>query len=729
MRSRYVIYTVMICTIPVGFWLGSLLPFASDVAAYNLAAEEDIKEYRAFIDDLGMDTNSQESIIVLEHLEAWQSYADFLLLDSLTSFWTQQSGIDKVLSITNLPYPRRGVFGPVSTPFLNLEDPTAFAQRMKNLDAYPDIFEKFLSPDQRYALLFLYNEQSLAAAEATTFRELPILKNKVKVHFVQYDLIQKEMETTMERDTLFLALISLMFILAGFYFYTRSLSGLALIGLAVLFNISLTFIAMYMLDMAFTLHMVTIPAIIIVLSFTDIMHLIYHQHKEVKHAENSASLQGKILEKVKTPLLLTSLTNMVGFVIFLAFSNNIHLQNFSLAAILGVGFAYLSSRFLIIRLMNPDFLFIRKKEYTRLLMLHSKLGNFIFKNRKSVLSIFVVLLLIPGYWVSRYFTFDNADASYQIQDSSANKGATILQKDFFGSKQAEVFISIKKGNIWEPEYFQKLSTLENEIDSLFAPLFISSPLVLAKRYHRFINYGQPEAYIVPSDVDTSFLKNVASAKVQLGASGVMDSTSTKARILFGYEGMDLENARSAYASLSNTAESISDENISFQLSGLDYLSDEATFYFSQKILMGLLAGILVGSLLVYFFLRSWRKSLGVLLVNLLPMILALGILEWWSIPVSPLSLFFLSILLGICIDDSIYIIMQYKGGERQIHVLPVFITSVVLGLGFLSLAFSSFLWIQPFGWIFLSGILVAYVLDLFVLPLFLNRKVIFGADG
>lgn len=729
MRSKHLIYAIMLCTIPAGFWLGSLLPFASDASAYNLAAGADIRAYEDFLDHLGMDTTTRESIIVLENPSSWSTFQDFKILDSLTRFWKDKMGIDKVLSITNLPYPRRGLLGPVTVPFLDMQDSSRFEKRMKNLAAYPDIYEKFLSEDKLYALLFLYGPETLQAKQAQAFRELSFFKNDLRPHFVQYDLIQKEIESTMVRDTFILAFISLLLILSGFFLFTRSLSGLGLIGLLVLFNISLTFIAMYLFGMAFTLHMVTIPAIIIVLSFTDIMHIIYHQHKQAPLSANNQALQKSILEKVRTPLLLTSLTNMVGFTIFLAFSANEHLQNFSLAALFGVAFAYLSSRFLVIRLMDKDYLFIKKKDFTGLLAFHSRVGNFFFNNKGIVISGFVLFLVVSVCFVGRYFAFDDADAAYQMQDAQAGIGSAILQEDFFGSKQAEVFVRVKNGDIWSPEVFMQMARIEDKIDSLFRPHFVSSPLVLARRYHRYINFGKPEAYLLPASADTSFLKNVKAAQNQLGAAGVIDSSATRARILFGYAGMDLRAARTGYATLRQTLDSLNSGQVAYRLSGLTYLSDEATYFFSQKILLGLLAGILAGSILVYLFLRSWRKSLGVLLVNLMPMILALGILEWWDIPVSPLSLFFLSILLGICIDDSIYIIMQYKESGQQIHVVPVFITSIVLGLGFLSLAFSSFSWIQPFGWIFLAGILTAYILDLFVLPLFLNRKAIFGADG
>ena len=92
-------------------------------------------------------------------------------------------------------------------------------------------------------------------------------------------------------------------------------------------------------------------------------------------------------------------------------------------------------------------------------------------------------------------------------------------------------------------------------------------------------------------------------------------------------------------------------------------------------------------------------------------------------------LFFLSILVGICVDDSIYIITQNDKYSGNLHIFPIFVTSTVLAVGFIALAFSNFEWIRPFAWIFLVGIGMAYVMDLFILPLFFNRNANFDERG
>jgi predicted RND superfamily exporter protein len=193
-------------------------------------------------------------------------------------------------------------------------------------------------------------------------------------------------------------------------------------------------------------------------------------------------------------------------------------------------------------------------------------------------------------------------------------------------------------------------------------------------------------------------------------------------MVFGFEHRKLQEVREAYGELRRVLKDKNTSDIHFELSGLQYLSDEATHRFSMKIVLGLLLSIFFGGILVYLFLKSFRKSIGVLLVNLFPILFALGIMLYGDVAITPLTLFFLSVLLGICVDDSIYLVTQHSKGAKSFYIVPVFITSFVLSLGFLSLACSSFAWLQPFGWIFLVGILLAYMLDFFVLPLFFATK-------
>ncbi len=728
MKTKWLIYSFIACTIPLGFWAVSTLKLETNINAYNLAADHDIAAYESFSSDLGR-KKSDETLLILEKTTGWSSFEDFQLLEAITAFWKAEPGIKKASSITDLPYPKQGFFGPQSEPFLDLERRERFQKRMNQFERYPDIFGKFISRDKKYALVFVDAPNGILKKSVQRMEQLTALKQGIEVHYLQYDLIQDELQSSLRRDTVWLACISLCLILIGFYVFTKSLSGLGLIGLMVAFNIAATFIVMYALSMPFTLPMITIPCVITVLSFTDIMHILYHQQKAQATSGTKSELQQKILAAVRVPLFLTSLTNIVGFLFFLIFAENVHLFNFSLAAIVGVVIAYLSARFLVIPLMDKDFVFIKRSNFQALYRIHNHISRWCWSRKSFMLPAFLLASVLLVAFVGTRLSIDGSEQEYELADSKLTRGKEILQQAFFGAKQAEVLITCTEGSIWDKAILDQLAQIEAAIDSNFQPLFINSPGVLVKRYHRYLINGNPAAYSIPETLDSSDVAQLTEHKSQLGGDGIIDSTTKKASIVFGFKNMKLPAARKAYKQLRDVLAQQNNATVHYELSGLQYLSDEATHQFSLKILLGLLLSILFGSVLVFLYLHSIRKSIGVLLVNLFPMCFALGIMLFLELSITPLTLFFLSILLGVCVDDSIYLIAQNRKGADTLHVVPIFITSFVLSLGFLSLAFSSFGFIKPFGWIFVLGISLAYLSDLFVLPFFLNRKTTFGADG
>lgn len=727
MDNKIFIYGSILLTIGLGIWAARSLEMETDISAYNLAPTRDIAHYESFLDSLGQDTGDY-GIVILEKDPGWRSAEDFSVLQDIVHFWEAQEGIGSVSSIVNLVYPRRSILGPRTEPFLDINRPDRLARRLEDYELYQDIFQKFLSQDRRYTLLFLETSDGIPREAAAALARRNYTDQGIQLHYLQYDLVRQELETYMRQDSILLGVLSLLFILAGFYFFTYSLKGLALISLMVTFNVSATFMAMYVLDIRFTMHMISIPCIITVLSFTDIMHILYHQKALRNTCATDAELRRGIVAAVRTPLLLTSLTNIVGFCMFLILSDNIHLFHYALASILGVAIAYLSSRFIVIPLMHKKIVYLRRTRFQRLYTAHQSVLLRLKRHRTLVLVSFLVLsgMLIAA--VTMNFRIDHPDKDFSVAGSSLTHGQRIMETEFFGNTQAEVFISVQRGTLWDEDLLDRIESIEKQITDLFSPLYINSPSLIVKRYHRYASDGRGRAFYIPKILGPEYPRQLLRYKNDLGGQGIISERADRARIIFGFADANLPELREKYGQLRALLQQESDARVRFELSGTQYLSDEATFSFSYKILLGFAVSIGFSSLIILLLLRSLRISLGLLLVNLLPIFLALGLILLLNIAVTPLTLFLLSVLLGVCVDDSIYIVMQKRTGAKGIHILPIFITSLVLVLGFLALSFSSFSWLQPFGWIFLIGITVAYLLDVFLLTLLLGQRISFGSN-
>jgi len=720
MKNSWFIFSLIFITLSLGIRSASSLKMETDVSSYNLASYQDIASYEAFIERLG-EEQGEYSIVILEKPSGWNTLGDFNILKKIIDFWEEQPQIGQVSSILDVDYPKQGIMHLSIEPFLDLNNKKRFEKRLENYEQYYDIFQKFLSKNRKYTIIFLETSTGISAAAAERLEALDFEAQGIVVHYLQYDLIQKQLESHLQKDTILLGLISLLLILAGFYLLTHSLKGLGLITLMVAFNISATFILMDLLNMSFSMHMITVPCIITVLSFTDIMHILYHQKALQDACATDQDLRKAIISEVKTPLLLTSLTNIFGFFMFMVLAENIHLFNYALASIASVGIAYLSSRFLVIKLINKKVVYLKRNRFHSFYAFHQSCFHWLSHRKRSVLFLFVLANMIIISLVVSTFRIDNAEKDFSVSDASLTRGREIMETEFFGKKRAEIFLTIKNGTVWDKPILNQIENIEQSIDSLFAPLYINGPTLIVKRYHRYESNGRTNAFFVPKRLRPPYKKELSKYANVLGGKGIIGDQAEEARILFGFADIDLRSLRKKYEQLRQILAAENNPAIQFELTGLQYLSDEATHSFANKILIGFGASIVFSSVFILLLLKSVKIGFGVLLVNLFPIFIALGLLILLGVSITPLTLFLLSILLGVCVDDSIYLVTQNRLKSRDLHLLPIFITSIVLSLGFMSLSFSSFSWLQPFGWVFLLGISLAYFLDVFILTLFFDH--------
>jgi len=704
--NKAFIYGFLFLIIALGARALTTLEYEVDLQQYNLAPKNDIHSYEQFVHDI--DSTSQEStIIIVENSNYWTTINDFKILDQISSYWSTRPEVENSFSILDLKYPKKRLIRPALTPFLDLNNVNRFEERMLNASAYPDIFEKFISSDFRYTLLFLETDGLITSSSKNLYNNQFPTYDHIKIHYIQSEAIESDLEERLNKDTYVLGILSLLLILGGFYFFTHSLKGILLITLMVAFNIAVTFLFIGLLDISLTMHMVTIPCIITILSFTDIMHILHYQNVYKNKSDNDNHLQNQITNKLRLPLILTSLTNIVGFLIFFVLSDNQFLMDYAITATIGVLTAYLSSRFIVIRLMQKASSYIQRDNFDSITSTHEYLSKWILGYpRRFVLLIVGVSLIITAYVLAN-FEIDTGDKDFIVTDS----GSDILQQSFFGSHQAEVFIKIKNDSIWNKQYINQIDALENRINQIFQPLYINSPGTLIKRYNRYAHNGRIDAFRLPDEMGRLFVRDLVKTKQDLGGQGIVNENHTRARIVFGYNNESLSKTRSQYAELRKSLEQYNSETIHYDLSGLQVLSNEATYAFGIKLIMGFIGSIVFGCFIIMGLVRSLSKGLLFAFVNLFPIFLAIGILILSDISITPLTLFLLSILLGVCLDDSIYLIMQKEKDPKFNNLLPIFITSMVLSIGFISFSISGFQWIRPFGWVFPIGILIAYVLD------------------
>jgi predicted RND superfamily exporter protein len=144
--------------------------------------------------------------------------------------------------------------------------------------------------------------------------------------------------------------------------------------------------------------------------------------------------------------------------------------------------------------------------------------------------------------------------------------------------------------------------------------------------------------------------------------------------------------------------------------------------------LSLVVSVLTITLVLWVLLGRLRVALVALVPNLWPVVLVLGAMGWFGIPLDVATVLVGAVVLGIAVDDSLHLL----GGVRQRRHLmssvaavvetvaattPAFLlTGLVLVLGFGVCGFSQFLPTARFGLLAAAAIALAVVADLFLLP-------------
>jgi predicted RND superfamily exporter protein len=144
---------------------------------------------------------------------------------------------------------------------------------------------------------------------------------------------------------------------------------------------------------------------------------------------------------------------------------------------------------------------------------------------------------------------------------------------------------------------------------------------------------------------------------------------------------------------------------------------------------GFLLAFAVIAPLVCLLFRSIKTGLLSMIPNLSPVILTLGAMGWLDISLNYTTLLVAPVALGIAVDDTMHLVTRYRyeflrcrnyaealTASMKDVGRALFITSVVLVLGFLASVFSSLDSQVNFGLLLATTITVALVADFLLLP-------------
>ena len=322
-----------------------------------------------------------------------------------------------------------------------------------------------------------------------------------------------------------------------------------------------------------------------------------------------------------------------------------------------------------------------------------------------------------------------------FQEDNPNRIATnVMDKHMNGTITIEAVIDTGEENGWsDPLRLAKLNKLSAELETYVDEHThigkVVSIATIVKETNRALHSNDEKFYTIPTDK-----KLVAQELLLFENSGsddledVVDSQFSKARVTLKLPWTGAVKARTVLEHVRSTvAETFPEDDV--VISGMiPLLINTFSNVVISSVKSYIIALILI-SFMMMFILGSIRIGLLSMIPNLTPIILGLLIMYMLDIPVDAFTLLIGSIAIGIVVDDTIHFMHNFRryyleSGDttKSIQMTffttgkAMFITTIVLSLGFYSYLFGEMVAVQNFGLLTGTVIVLALLSDLLLAP-------------
>ncbi len=534
-----------------------------------------------------------------------------------------------------------------------------------------------------------------------------------------------------QRDMKTLYPVMILIILVAMSFMLRSIAGVVASMGVLIMSVIATMGFTGWLGIYLSPPTVTTPVVVMTLAVADCIHIIVLFLQGLRRGETREEAMMESLRLNLGPVFLTSLTTAIGF-LSLNFSDAPPFRDLGNMAAMGVMVAFvLSLTFLPAMMMilpvKPG------RGHTRGQGAMEHLADWVIRHRKGLLwgmGGFILLLVaqVPRNQLNdefvKYFSENvpfRVDTDYVVEHLT---GIYMLEYSIPAGEE---------GGITRPEYLRLVDAFADWLRRQPEVLHVNTFTDIMKRLNKNLHGDDPDWYRLP------------------------DNRELAAQYLLLYEfslpfGLDLNNqinVKKSATRISITLKSISSEELlALQERAQNWLREHAPGYMHvegasptlmfahighrniRAMLEGTVVALVLISLILTIFLRSVRIGLLSLIPNLAPIGMGFGL---WALFVGEVGLA-LSVVggmtIGIVVDDTVHFLSKYLRARREQGLSPedavryafhtvgtaLWVTTLVLMLGFGVLALSDFKLNAGMGLLTAITIGLALLADFFFLP-------------
>ena len=530
-------------------------------------------------------------------------------------------------------------------------------------------------------------------------------------------------------DMIFIPIILIASIILLFLLFRR-VSG-ALIPIGVVTFTFLTVLAIQVL-LGYKLNNFTInlPLFIVAIGIADAVHVysVWLLHRQ--EGDNNFIAVERSMAKNFLPIFLTSLTTTIGFAT-LTLSEVIPVLTLGIATASGATLA-----FIISVVWMPSVLLLLKKEFKSEIIEKSKkqkplgYGKFIVKHDKKIAIITILIFAILAIGLFKV-KIDSNTIRYFDKSVEIRQSTEFIMENITGPMVYEIVVDSKEeGGIKNPTFLKTVELFYKDFQEQYPDArHLLSLMDTIKRFNKVVNNTNE----IPNNqnlIAQYLLLYSLSLPQGMEINDKMDIKEQRLRITAR---IDIVDTSKDLEMIDYISEWWTQTPYSASVQGQTAMFAHMQTDVTNTLIYSLSLAIFLVSLIMLLIFKRFKILWVFILPNILPVILVIGLMGWIGITIDIGVAIAGAIIIGVAVDDTIHFLVKYfEARKRGLSMEETFdevlryagkailFTTIILSIAFSLFSFSTFTPNQNFGIVTAFALIIAFVVDLVLLPALLS---------
>ncbi len=659
-------------------------------------------------------------------ISAHQSVYDRAFFNGLYDFTNQiekQKDIYSTHSILNFQIPYFTNVGVINIPAIHYNDPSQYTNDSLRIVKNEILTNHLISNDHKSVCVFINFQENLGKGDylqilnsirqlgnAMNFKEFYLIGPKV-IETTYSELMLKELKN------LGLVLFLVMVVLLSTIF--RSFKIVFIILLILISSLIISYGLLGFLNVRLEILSNIIPVLILVTCINNCLHMLFSYKLDMVRFEDADILAGNTIYNKGLDVMVANLTTAIGFGL-LYFSYLPAIRNLGLIASFVIVVTFIVNMVWFTYLLpRKDFylLISTSNDYHQLI---SSIAIDVYQTLKQQKLMLATIALVIGISILGIFFIDtNNKVLKNIPHRYNLKQGMIHYEEKFGGFRTYNLMITPMGH--DNNKLDKYLMVTDTISTLLKNETGISHILALSELRDYLNNQK-------NGIKESTLKYVAIK------SGILNNQSGITRVTARLKDIGRINTEEIRIKLEPVLHQLEESyNLKIVNTGDDYLFDLAHKYRITNMFYGLAFSMAIISIVLLILYKKTKYFILSVCANILPLLMAAGLMGWLKIELRGATSILFTIGFAIAIDDTIHFISQYRRTRYEENVddritktlnsvgVPIVLSSIILGSGFLVMIFSELWDLRMFGWLVSVFVLFATITDILVLPVLISK--------